>query len=86
MTATSAAGGVLASAGQGALTGAAIAPPYGAIAGAAIGLVSGTLWRWSANKKAHEEAQRKTREANRRGARNLFPEASAQHIKDSLRT
>ena len=74
----SAAGGVLASAGQGALTGAMIAPPYGAIAGAAIGLVSG-LFEMDANKKAHAEAQRKTREANRRGARNLFQSISSAH-------
>ena len=75
---TSAAGGVLASVGQGALSGAAIAPPYGAIAGAAIGLVSG-LFEMEANKKAHEEAQRKTREANRRGARNLYQDISSAH-------
>ena len=71
-------GGVLASAGQGALSGAMIAPPWGAIAGGAVGLAKG-IFGADAAKKAHTEAQRKTREANRRTARDLFQNVSSAH-------
>ena len=73
-----AAGGVASSAAQGALAGATIAPPWGAIAGGAIGLVTG-LFGFDQASGAHKEAQRKTRESNRRSARDLYGSIGSAH-------
>ena len=74
---SAAVGGVLASTAQYAATGAMFGP-WGAAAGAAVGLAMG-LFEADANKKEHEEAQRKAREANRKGARDLYQNISSAH-------